>query len=275
MSSNAKTLRNVRDISDYLYCARKVYLRKTLNLREKTNAKMIKGMIRHEIFDEFNKTEEEIVSGITQQKNLTELGDIYKNWLLDITGWSFRKNENSTSSFEISRQEFWREFWKSAQPEIQPRVKAISKLLQKNIFGDELWQRLEPKYLTEFKVVSDRLQLIGRIDRIIIENKNNKTIYTPCEIKNAAVTKPYESDILQLACYAMLLEDRFNTEVREGIIQYKNKSIRIAIDESHRQKVFSIIQSIDNFSESNMPQIIENFKKCESCGLKEECFAEK
>ena len=263
---------NVRDISDYLYCARKVYLRKTLNLREKTNAKMIKGMIRHEIFDELNKTEANIVSGITQQKNLTEMGDIYKMHLLGITERIFRKYENLAVSFEINMQEYWQDFWKNVQQEIQLRIKAISKLLEKNILGYELWQSLEPKYMTEFKISSERLQLVGRIDRVMIEKQDGRTIYVPCEIKNADAIKPYESDMLQLACYAILLEDKFNTKVMEGIIQYKNKSIRIAIDESRRQKVFSIIKSIDNFPSSQIPKIQENFRKCESCGLRDECF---
>lgn len=268
----SKPLNNVRDISDYLYCARKVYLRKTLNLREKTNAKMVKGMIRHEIFDEFNKTEEEIVSGITQQKNLTELGDIYKKYLLEIADWSFRKNENFTNEFGINKQEFWQDFWKNVQQEIQLRIKAIYKLLKKNILGVELWKKLEPKYLTEFKVVSDRLQLVGRIDRVIIEKQDGRTIYVPCEIKNADTIKPYESDMLQLACYAMLLEDKFGTEIKKGIIQYKNRKIDVEIDEGKRQKVFDIIKSIGNFSSAAMPKILENFNKCRACGLREECF---
>lgn len=271
-NNNARQALNVRDISDYLYCARKVYLRKVLHAREKPNVKTILGMIRHSILDELNKIEESIVSGIAQQKNLTELGDIYKMHLLAITERIFRKYENLAISFSINIQEFWQEFWKNIQQEIQLRIKAIYRLLQKNIFGYELWQSLEPKYLTEFKIISGKLQLVGRIDRVIIEKQDNKTIYVPCEIKNADTIKPYESDILQLACYAILLEDKFNTEIKKGIIQYKNRKIDVEIDEGKRQRIFSIIESINKFSSTGMPKILENFKKCRACGLRDECF---
>lgn len=97
-------------------------------------------------------------------------------------------------------------------------------------------------------------------------------LYIPYEIKNTSIAKPYESDILQLASYAILLEDNFNVVVAEGIIQYKNKKVKIEIDDGRKQKVFDIIESINNFSPANMPKIIENFNKCRHCGLKDECF---
>lgn len=263
---------NVRDVSDYLYCARKVYLRKILNAREGQNANMVKGMIRHDILDELNKTEGNIVSGITRQMNLTELGDVYKINLLEITRRIFRRHENSTTSFSINQENFWQDFWRGISEDVQLRIKAISKLLKKNIFGYELWQKLEPKYLTEFKIVSDRLQLVGRIDRVEIHKHQANLVYVPWEIKNASVREPYELDILQLACYAILLEDKFNVNVCEGIIHYKNKKIKIKIDGNKKQKIFSIIEAINNFSEKNMPKITENFNKCRHCGLHDECF---
>ncbi|MFH0832075.1 MAG: CRISPR-associated protein Cas4 [archaeon] len=267
-----RQLNNARDISDYLYCARKVYLRKILHMREKPNERTIAGVIRHDILDELNKAEAGIVTGIKRAMNLTELGDLYKNHLLDITAWIFRKHENSAISFSINPENFWNEFWNNLQDEIQLRIKSISKLIKKNIFGQELWEKLEPKYLTEFKIISDKLHLVGRIDRIVIENDKGRKVYIPYEVKNASVEKPYESDMLQLACYALLLEDNFQTEVNRGIIQYKNKRVDVDIGQEKKQKVLEIMESINNFSEENIPHILENFNKCRHCGLHDECF---
>ncbi len=267
-----KKLLNVRDISDYLYCARKVYLRKILGARERPNAAIIKGMIRHDILDELNKTESNIVSGITRAMNLTELGDVYKTHLLAITKNSFNRHEHAADSFSINQENFWLDFWRDVREDMQLRIKAISKLLNKNIFGYELWQKLEPKYLTEFRIISDKLQLVGRIDRIEIHKHEGKMLYIPCEIKNASIKEPYESDILQLASYAVLLEDKFNARVHEGVIQYKNKKIKIKIDEEKKKRISSIIKSINEFSAAEMPKILENFNKCRHCGLRDECF---
>jgi CRISPR/Cas system-associated exonuclease Cas4 (RecB family) len=46
---------SITDITSYLYCPRKFYLKKVRGIKEKPNQAMIKGRLKHEILDIFNK----------------------------------------------------------------------------------------------------------------------------------------------------------------------------------------------------------------------------
>ena len=264
---------SVRDLSDYLYCERKAYLKKILGLKEQIGPYVIKGRIKHEILDEFSKIEQNIVSSITYQLSYEELGNLYMIALKQITSMAFERNLSSAESFKLEEEEFWEGLWKELQKDIQLRVKAISLLLKKDIFGLELWEKLEPKYLTEYKIISPRLGLTGKIDRLMISEQDGKKVYIPFEVKSGSAIKPYESDLIQLSSYALLIEDKFNYPASKGFMEYKDRRIEIEITREMKQQALDIIQNIRNFPNlEKMPKIIENFKKCLKCGLREQCY---
>jgi len=260
----------VTDLTNYLYCPRKVYLQKVKHLREPANQNIIKGRMKHAIFDSFNKSEQNIVSQITTQLSQEELFGFYKKNFLELTKKTFSEYEKLASLFGISFEDFWKETQRYFNREIILRVKAISKLLEKKIFGAELWKKLEPKYLTELRIISDKLALIGRVDRIKLEQGN----YIPYEIKSRKIltSVPYDNELLQIAAYSLLLEEKFSFPVKKGFIEYSNKKVAIEMTTELREKVLYLLDKIKNLHAQDIPQIEKNFSKCKSCGLRKICF---
>ncbi|MFH1249258.1 MAG: CRISPR-associated protein Cas4 [archaeon] len=263
---------NVRDITDYLYCKRKSYLKKTRGSKERINARMVRGKMRHEIFDDFNNIEKELILSLSQNFSISDLEEIYKKVFFEITK-KVVSHGDMALRFMITLQNFWEESLSSFNREIQPRVMAVHALIQKGIFKEDLWEKLQPKYITEMRVKSAKLNLAGRIDRVSIIKQEKGEIYVPFEIKTGNASQPYESDIIQLASYALLIEETFNVSVEYGYVEYSDNQLKIDITKSLKDAVVEIVENIRKINESKIPPINENPHKCRSCSLKEECFS--
>ena len=261
---------NVRDVSDYLYCARKAYLKLVVGKREPANSAMIAGRIIHEILDEFSKLEPDITSGIIRKMSSKELENLFSKHIEIAASRIFQKNEQIASSFNISQEEITGRIMQKLKRDLSKRIPAITRLLNKNIFGNQLWQHLEPKFLTELRIESEKYGLVGKIDKVMISKEG----YIPYEVKNSEASNPHKSDLLQLAAYALLLEEHFKTKISRGVLEYKNQEIEIEISEELKQDVLNIISCLNMLNEKNIPPITEKLNKCRACGLRGECYKE-
>lgn len=258
-----KTLINVTDITAYLYCPRKVYLRLVKGIKEPPNKKMISGFLKHKIFDIFNKNESAIVSGIKENLSEEELQSLYKTHLTNLTQEISVTYQNMITSFGINQQELLDNVLEFMEKEIKLRVKAIKTVLNLNYRGKELWRNLKPKYLTEFEITSQELGLKGRIDRVKLENE-----ILPYEIKTRE--EIYESDKIQLAAYSLLLQEEFGKKIEKGIVETKKKEEEIDITDEMKENVLEIAEDIRQMKNAEMPN---NFNKCKDCRLREDCFS--
>ncbi|MBI2630080.1 CRISPR-associated protein Cas4 [Candidatus Pacearchaeota archaeon] len=260
-----KELINVTDITSYLYCPRKLYFKRVKKIKEPLNQAMVAGMLKHRIFDMFNKNEPNIVSVISKKISKEEIANIYKNAIKGIIQLTIKNNENMMSGFKIIPSEFSSHILKMMDGELLIRAESISKTIEKGFLGKELWNNLSPKYLTEMEIISPNLGLKGRIDRIQLSD----TI-TPYEIKTRADI--YESDKIQLAAYSLLLEEQFKTQVKSGIVETSTAQNSIDITSELKNKVLEIAEKIRNMQD--IPQFNSNFSKCHNCSLKTICFDE-
>jgi len=110
------------------------------------------------------------------------------------------------------------------------------------------------------------LGLRGRIDRVKID----EGIF-PYEIKTRE--KVYESDKIQLAGYALLLEQEFSRKVEKGIVEFLGKQEEVLLDETLKNKVLEIADKIRNLKEDTA-FTSSNFSKCEKCEMRESCEEE-
>lgn len=254
---------NVTDITEYLYCPRKVYLKLVKGIRAPPTKRMILGMLRHKIFDIFNKNEQVLVSGIKEKINESEIKKLYEQLLLNITSETLMLSRNLVEKFDIDSKEFLKSVRETANPEISLRISAIIQTIELGFLGKELWRNLTPKYLTEFKIESPELGLRGRIDRVKFDNG-----IFPYEIKSRE--KVYDSDKIQLAAYALLLEKEFGRNVEKGIIEIMGKKEEIDLNEELKNRVLEIAEKIRNLIEENA-FTPSNFQKCQNCEFSEEC----
>ena len=258
-----KKIVNITDITEYLYCPRKVFLKLVKGIKSPPTQRMINGMLRHKVFDLFNKNEKPLIESITEKTEEKEIRKEYDSLIEDIAKYILTQNESMAKSFKLDEKEFLKSVKDTMNPEIGLRINSIIKVLEKGLFGKELWENLSPKYQTEVKLESDELGLRGRADRVMFADA-----IIPFEIKTR--DKVYDSDKIQLAGYALLLEKESNKEINSGIIEFLGQQQEIPLTKELKNQVLEIAEKIRNLTEENasMPS---NFQKCMNCELKENC----
>jgi len=258
-----KEIISVTEITSYLYCPKKVYLKRVKNLREPANKAMILGFLKHKVFDIFNKNEMLIVSSIKNNMPEQEISSLYKAHLLKLIKETLDNYSNMVFRFKIDPEELREKTLEFMEKEIKLRVDSIKKYLELGFFRKDLWRNLKPKFLTEYEIVSEELGLKGRIDRVKFQEG-----VIPYELKTR--DSIFESDKLQLAAYVLLLENEFGKQIKTGVIETATKTEQIEITQELKQKVLDLAEEIRNLDKE--PNLPENFAKCKPCFFKENCF---
>jgi len=114
---------------------------------------------------------------------------------------------------------------------------------------------------------SRRFNLAGKPDYIVKRGDE----YIPVEVKNTNAGWPYESHIMQLASYCLLLEDS-GKSVPFGVISYKNSQFKIPFDQSLEKRVIEIMGKIRG--EIDTEKVTRNHSqpnRCAYCSLKKFC----
>lgn len=154
------------------------------------------------------------------------------------------------------------------------RASNVFDFIQANgVFGKELWERLTPKIISEMKVFSDELKLTGIIDQVHIYGDD----YVPFELKTGRTPKEgiWPSHRIQIAAYSLLLEEKLNRKIKEGVVMYldtkekRNMSINPYIRDEVKRIVEKVILLIKS---KEIPDYCDNENKCRKCGLKETCY---
>jgi len=262
----SKKIISVTDITSYLFCPRKVYLKLVKKIKEPPTPQMILGFLKHKIFDIFNKNEAVLISNITQSLTQEQLTALYNNCLKSITKEISENYSNMIYKFGISADDLLKQTLSFMEKEITLRADSIRKNLSLGFIGKELWRNLKPKYLTEFEIVSPELGLKGRIDRIKIEEN-----IIPYELKTR--DRIYDEDKIQLAAYSLLLEQEFGRKINTGVIETSAESKEIEITDDLKKKVFEIAEKIRSMTEDKEPELNQtNLSKCRTCKIRKDCF---
>jgi RecB family exonuclease len=131
-------------------------------------------------------------------------------------------------------------------------------------------------YEREHTMVSEKLSMVGSVDKLI----KTEAEVIPCVIKTGRCPEygVWRSDRMQLAAYAMLIEDEFGTTVQRGFVEYIN--MRTAeIRESHIKKrdralAFQILKYVKKIKGGVYPEKGAN-APCDSCSFVEMCDTRK
>jgi CRISPR-associated protein Cas4 len=268
MSENKKII-SVSDINSWLYCPRKVYLNKICGLQISQNRNMIIGRLKHNILENFSKSEEKVISQFDENFDVIDMVFIYEDLIKHIAKNVFDQNQISIEKFLIDKEDILKKVLRDFSEDIKLRVKSIKEAILKGHTKENIWKNLDSVYLSELKLESEVLGLKGRVDRILISRKDNSVI--PFELKSRE-DNIFLSDELQLTAYAMLLEHQYHQKIPRGIVEVGNKKQEIDISQDKKDQVLRIAEEIRNLKEGLIPPIQSNFNKCRNCEFKEECM---
>lgn len=260
-----------------MYCPRKLYLQYVLKLAEPPKESLLKGSIRHQTYENINLAEEELVKSIKRGTTLKDLKGKYHQKYREILLQVIKQNKEELKQFNILPQELFKNVWPLILSESEIRSSTVySFILKYKVFGEELWEKLTPKIESELRIESEKMGLKGIIDQIEIYRKG----FVPVELKTGKSPKEgvWPGHKIQLIAYVLLLEEKFNTEIKEGFVNYLDSKEKrhIAINPFMRIEVKQLIEKVNFLLNSDkIPDFEKNQNKCINCGLKEDCYDEK
>ncbi len=268
---------SVTMLSAYLYCQRKLYLERVLGFFEPEKEALVKGLIRHATYEEINKIEESLVKSIEKTTGFKDIYDMYIHAYAKLLRGVIHKNRFRLKTVQLPLLDAFKKIFPFFVRESKIRAENIFNFtVQNKVYGEELWNSLIPKIKSEIKIQSDTLALTGVIDRI----EEYKEGSVPIELKTGSMPKEgvWPGHRIQIAAYALLLEEKLKQPIKEGFVHYLDKDIKrqISINPFLKQEVKDLKEKVRNLLNSvEIPEKTENNNKCKVCGLKEQCFDEK
>lgn len=123
-------------------------------------------------------------------------------------------------------------------------------------------QRAEPLY-------SPRYGLSGRPDYLI----RQAGALVPVEVKPGRhAQQPYESDLMQLAAYCLLVEESSGRAPPYGLLRYAEQSFRLDYTPAVRATVLDIIAEMrDLLEEEDCARSHSEAQRCAACGFVDVC----
>lgn len=260
-------------LSAYLYCPRKLYLQKVLKKEEPVKETIIKGQLRHQVIDSVTQRERELILLIQPddpfERVLKRYEAVYKNELRN----AIIVNKRSIERLNIEPSAMDRMVWSQLRSDVLSRAEFVHEFAVKSrLFGPALWENLTPKIKSEYTVESESLGLKGVIDQVHIYYDS----LVPFELKTGSSPNEgiWPGHRIQLAAYMLLLEDKFDMNITEGIIYYLDSKEKrpLRMNPFLREDVIKTKILVEKvLSSKELPPILKYDNKCSSCAFKDDC----
>jgi CRISPR-associated exonuclease Cas4 len=132
-------------------------------------------------------------------------------------------------------------------------------------YADAAGQAQEP-------FISKRLLMAGKPD-YLMKDRNGDLI--PIEVKSSNAPRagrPYESHLMQLAAYFLLLEDVLQRPVPYGLIRYRNRTLRVANTDELRARLMDVIAQMRRLMARDVARRNHNRpQRCSRCSVAHAC----
>ena len=111
--------------------------------------------------------------------------------------------------------------------------------------------------------------LTGRPDYLIKKG----ALIIPVEVKSSwAPRSPYDSHILQLAAYCVLVQSTYNQRPPYGLLRYRNRTFKIKFTSDLEERVLEIIDIIRmQKDKEDTPRSHNQPTRCARCGYRNSC----
>ena len=262
-------------LSSYLYCPRKLFINTILLVEEPPKKELIKGKIWHETYELMNDSEKSIVLGI-RRKDYQDITDVYRKRYSKILRDVIIRHKSELKAFDIQMTDIFTEYWSNFDEEAKEHALNLVRFIEAHeVYGEELWEKLTPKILSEQYFKSERLNLSGVVDVLEIHDIAGDKIFVPIELKTGKFPDKgmWDGHKIQLAAYMLLLEDS-GKKVDEAVIRYKDADKRILqMNTFLRDEVLELITKTSNLLNNKvLPDFVDNKNKCKNCQVKDECY---
>jgi CRISPR-associated exonuclease Cas4 len=123
----------------------------------------------------------------------------------------------------------------------------------------------------ERPLVSARFRLTGRPDYLV----RTKEGIVPIEAKSTRLPangKPYDSHVMQLAAYCLLVEDVLGENVPYGVVRYADGEVAVDYTPELREELVALLEEM---SEARLADDVHrshsDARRCNGCSMRESC----
>lgn len=121
----------------------------------------------------------------------------------------------------------------------------------------------------EKPLIARRLGLVGKPD-YLIEVRGRSV---PVEVKpGRRAARPYESDLMQLAAYCVLVEETSGVAPPYGLLRYAEQTFRLDYTVQTRENLLAILDEMRGaLGAENCDRSHDDPRRCAGCGFFEQC----
>ena len=121
----------------------------------------------------------------------------------------------------------------------------------------------------ERPLISRRYGLVGQPDYLLEE----RGLLIPVEVKpGRGARSPYESDIMQLAAYCLLVEDQLGRAPTHGLLRYKHDTFQIDWTPELREELLAILEELRaDMGPDEVERSHDEPRRCAGCGFSDRC----
>ena len=114
-----------------------------------------------------------------------------------------------------------------------------------------------------------RFGLTGKPDYLL--ELRGRTI--PVEVKpGRRAQRPYESDLMQLAAYCLLVEETSGTAPSYGLLRYAERTFRLDYTARVRDELLALLAEMrDTLEAQDCARSHDDPRRCRNCGFFEQC----
>ncbi|MBO0719690.1 MAG: CRISPR-associated protein Cas4 [Blastocatellia bacterium] len=125
---------------------------------------------------------------------------------------------------------------------------------------------------TDEVLYSEELNLCGKPDYIVQERDGDMV---PVEVKSGDAPRgdhPYESHLMQLAAYFLLIEGALDCIPSHGLIRYRDRTLRVENTEELRERVLEVIERMRaGLRDGRLHRSHNQPSRCARCSMAESC----
>lgn len=118
-------------------------------------------------------------------------------------------------------------------------------------------------------LVSHAHRLIGQPDYLLRRREG----LIPVEVKpNRRAKKPYDSDMMQLMAYCLLVEECYGERPPYGLLRYATHTFRVEYTTAHRAEILATIAEMHHdHTHPDCPRSHQQTARCRGCGFWAQC----
>lgn len=117
-------------------------------------------------------------------------------------------------------------------------------------------------------LVSHRYRLTGRPDYLL----EARGTLIPVEVKpTRRATTPYQSDLMQLAAYCLLVEEEFEQRPPYGLLRYADRTWRVPWDDARRAALLATLRAMEEAALGSVARQHHEPARCANCSQRAHC----